>query len=165
MVAKRVVAKEMLFSHFKWLQEKWLLRYVKDQWCQQYGKIGHPWLYSPSQEEQLTTIQGQDTTERILEHRSKAKAPSCTTEAKTDCVTALKGEKKWLHTDHVAHPPSYCSTIWYYSDLSPPGLQRNLQGSVIEHLIVMEKGETCSNQHIDLGGLSSYLQDPSGNPN
>lgn len=34
------------------------------------------WLHLPSWEEQLITIQEQDTTERILEHRGEAEAPT-----------------------------------------------------------------------------------------
>ena len=33
-------------------------------------------LNSPSQEQKLTTIHGQDITKRILEHKDKAEAPS-----------------------------------------------------------------------------------------
>lgn len=41
---------------------------------------------SPSQD-QLTTIQEQDTTERILEYRDDAEVPPCTTQTKTECIT------------------------------------------------------------------------------
>lgn len=55
-------------------------------------------FHSLSQEEQLTTIQKQDTTEKILEHKGEAKAPLWTTEMKTDCIRRV-GEVGtcWLH--------------------------------------------------------------------
>lgn len=35
-------------------------------------------------------MQEQDTTERILEHRGKAEAPSCTSETKTDYIKRVR---------------------------------------------------------------------------
>ena len=45
------------------------------EWHQQNGDVGHSWLCSPSQEEQLTSIHEQDTTEQILEHEGKVETP------------------------------------------------------------------------------------------
>lgn len=38
-----------------------------------------------SLQEQLTSVQEQNTTERVLEHRSEAEALCCTSETRTDC--------------------------------------------------------------------------------
>lgn len=52
-------------------------------------------------EEQLTTLQEQDTTERILGHEGEAEAPPAPESQKQ---TALES-KKQLHTDYLAPPP------------------------------------------------------------
>lgn len=50
------------------------LRKLLLEWCHQDGDIGHSWLCSPSQEE-LISIQVQDNTKGILEHRGAAETP------------------------------------------------------------------------------------------
>lgn len=40
-------------------------------WCHQDSDIGHCWFHSSSQEEQLTTVHGQGTTEKILKNKTK----------------------------------------------------------------------------------------------
>lgn len=44
-----------------------------------------------SQEEQLTIIHGQDTTEKMLEHESAAEVPPNITETKTDHSRKVRG--------------------------------------------------------------------------
>ena len=43
-----------------------------NEWHHQDGDTDYSWLHFPSQEQQLTSIEGQDTTERILEHENEA---------------------------------------------------------------------------------------------
>ena len=43
--------------------------------CHQPGNIGCSQLHFPSHEEKLTTIHGQDTTERILKHEGDEVTP------------------------------------------------------------------------------------------
>ena len=59
-------------------------------------------LTSLPPQEQLTTIQEQDTTERILEYEGEAEAVPCTSVTKTDFMRRLE---KWLHFDHFTSPP------------------------------------------------------------
>lgn len=67
------------------------------EWCHQDCDRGHSQLCSPSQE-QLITIHGKDSTEKILEHRGRAKAPPCTTENKKDCARNVRGTATcWWH--------------------------------------------------------------------
>lgn len=47
-----------------------------------------PYFTTPSQEAQRT-FQGQDTSERILEHGGKTEAPLCTTETKQTALESL----------------------------------------------------------------------------
>lgn len=56
----------------------------------QNGDIGLYRLRSPSRE-QLISISGQDTTEKILEHRGEAKAPPSTTDTRMDCIRRVRG--------------------------------------------------------------------------
>ena len=70
---------------------------MEEWWYHQDGKIGHSWLHFPSQEQQLTTSQGQATTESILEHRGKANGHSCTTDANTDCIKRRKAATERSH--------------------------------------------------------------------
>lgn len=66
--------------------------------------MGHSQFCPPLQKEQLTTIHGQDTTKKILEHGGEAEAPPCITDTRV-----LEGEEEWLCTDHRLapgwHPP------------------------------------------------------------
>ena len=60
------------------------------EWRHQDGNICPSWLHSPSQEELLTTVQEQDTTERVLEQGSEAESPLCTSETKTACIRRVR---------------------------------------------------------------------------
>lgn len=52
------------------------------------------------------------------------------------------------------------------TEVSPQGLQGNLQDSTTGNLIVIEKwGGASNNQHADLSRLPWYLQSPSSSPN
>lgn len=87
--------------------KRYSLEYIRrGEWYHQDCNKGHSWLYFLSQRE-LTTIYGQDNTERILQHERDDEIPHCTTETNTDCIT--KAEQ--LRTHRVASPPGQHSII------------------------------------------------------
>lgn len=49
----------------EWVMEQ---KNTFDEWHHHDDDTGCSWLHSPSQEEQATTCQAQDTSEEILEH-------------------------------------------------------------------------------------------------
>ena len=63
--------------------------------CRECCHQDHYWLPSPLQEEQLTTVHAQDTTERILEHRSEPETPPCSTQIKRNHIKKVRGVTAW----------------------------------------------------------------------
>lgn len=59
-----------------------------DEWHPQDGDTGYSWLQFPPQEQQPTSIQEQNTTERILEHEGE---PEALTTSETKKKTVFKG--------------------------------------------------------------------------
>ena len=57
--------------------------------CHQDADIGFSWLH-PSNTRKTTSIQYQDTTDRLLEHGSEAEANPCTTETKRNDIRRVK---------------------------------------------------------------------------
>lgn len=161
------------------------------EWRHQDGDIGQSQLHSPSQE-QLTTIRGQDTAEKILEHGGKAEANPCTTETKTDHTGRVRGAV--AHQPHCL-PPGQCSTVsrglsWACgssrgkdAQVGRPaprccGLHLGSLFLVSHHRegtgicstrtsgnsIATRKSWRCNNQHSDRDRPSPYLQRPSRGP-
>lgn len=56
----------------------------------QDGDKDYSWHCFSLKEEQLITIQEQDTTERILQHGGEAKPPPFSLETKKDCVRRVQ---------------------------------------------------------------------------
>lgn len=155
--------------------------------------IGLSWLCSLSQE-QITTITGQDITEKILEKCSENGAAPCTTENKTDHIRMVRGMAtcwphcpspkltqhhtkrfplslqffQWKDSTQGRHPAS--PALWVTSWYSPlwsilQGLWGNLWGLTTMNLIVMEeRGEASNNQNLNLCRPRSYLEHPSSGP-
>lgn len=65
----------------------------------QDGNLGHYQLCTPSQQQQLITIHGQDTT--VNPHRGEAEASPGSWKPRQ---TAFQGYQEWLHSDHIAPP-------------------------------------------------------------
>lgn len=138
-----------------------------------------------------TSIQEQNTTERILEHGYEAEAPlhSRTTETKTDCIRRVREV-----APHCLFPmPTPCREVSPEPLLSPVGNEnpgtnqpppsivgcfvgaptqilhhkdfRGMCGAQSLNLSVTEGVGACNNQHKNLGQPSSYLQCRSSNQN
>lgn len=78
-------------------------------WHHQDGDISCYWLCSPSPEQQLTTIHGQDNTERILELRSEAEAPPAPQRPRW---TTLKGKRKSYMPTTMPLPQAGTAPCW-----------------------------------------------------
>lgn len=79
------------------------------EWHHQDGDISCYWLCSPSPEQQLTTIHGQDNTERILELRSEAEAPPAPQRPRW---TTLKGKRKSYMPTTMPLPQAGTAPCW-----------------------------------------------------
>lgn len=153
------------------------------------------WLHLPSWEQQLITIQEQDTTERILEHRGEAEAP---TAPQRPIQISLEGKRSGYmlttlplplvstapckelapeplvlpvgkeNLEGTTSPPQNGGSLCGspFSDLTSWGWQGNLWGSTTGNLTMTEKqGGAFNNQHTDLGRPSLCLWCPTSNAN
>ena len=157
--------------------------------CNQDSNISYSWVWS---QEEVTTIQEQDTTERILEHCGEAEAHSASHRDQGRLL--WKGKRSsWLMTAWpLPGQRSTCREVLLEPTVFPVGkkwgkpaslstgvtLQKYLPWShtmgiagvsgcsTTENLTVTEKGGgACNDQCIDVGRANLFLQCPSSNTN
>lgn len=136
--------------------------------CHEDEDLGCSWLCFPSQE-QLITIQKQETTERILEHESEAEVTPCSTDTKTDCIRRVRESSYVLNK--LPFPHARERSPWASGSSNgkrEPGGGEPLPSALwvtfqelllwshtIRDLTVIRRERLIKNQNMDLGRLSS----------